>query len=45
MLMSLRAKETTDTAQKFDFAHTLYIGRPKSHMYDNDVHLLKYSLV
>ena len=23
---------------KFDFAHTFYIGRPKSHTYEKDVH-------
>ena len=30
---------------KFNFAHTLSIGRPKSHTYDRDVRLLKFSLV
>ena len=32
-------------SSKFNFAHTLSIGRPKSHTYDKDVRLLKFSLV
>ena len=32
-------------SSKFNFAHTLAIGRPKSHTYDKDVRLLKFSLV
>ena len=32
-------------SSKFNFAHTLSIVRPKSHTYDKDVRLLKFSLV
>ena len=32
-------------SSKFNFAHTLSIGRPKSHTYDKDFCLLKLSLV
>ena len=32
-------------SSKFNFAHTLSIGKPKSHTYDKDVRLLKFSLV
>ena len=32
-------------SSKFNFAHTLSIGRPKSHTYDKDVRLLKFSFV
>ena len=32
-------------SSKFNFAHTLSIGRPKSHTYDKDVRLLKFLLV
>ena len=32
-------------SSKFNFAHTLSIGRPKSHTHDKDVRLLKLSLV
>ena len=32
-------------SSKFNFTHTLSIGRPKSHTYDKDVRLLKFSLV
>ena len=32
-------------SSKFNFAHTLSIGRPKSHTYHKDVRLLKFSLV
>ena len=32
-------------SSKFNFAHTLSIGRPKSHTYDKEVRLLKFSLV
>ena len=32
-------------SSKFNFAHTLSIGRPKSHTHDKDVRLLKFSLV
>ena len=32
-------------SSKFNFVHTSSIGRPKSHTYDEDVRLLKFSLV
>ena len=32
-------------SSKFNFVHTSSIGRPKSHTYDKDVRLLKFSLV
>ena len=32
-------------SSKFNFAHTLSIGRSKSHKYDKDVRLLKFLLV
>ena len=32
-------------SSKFNFAHTLSIGRPQSHTFDKDVRLLKFSLV
>ena len=32
-------------SSKFNFAHTLSIGRPTFHTYDKDVRLLKLSLV
>ena len=46
----LRANASKDQrnrghSSKFNFAHTLSIGRLKSHTYDKDVRLLKFSLV
>ena len=32
-------------SSKFNLAHTLSIGRPRSHTYYKDVRLLKFSLV
>ena len=32
-------------SSKFNLAHTLSIGRPRSHTYYEDVRLLKFSLV